>query len=271
MTRFDPLAEIARRRDRGRPFAVATVARTADVTSAKAGAKAVIDEDGRLHGFLGGGCVQGAARKAAAEALATGRTRLIRVKPADQVTALTDADGAPLYKSGCPSGGTVDILIEPWSPPMTLLVLGAGPVAAALARHGRLMGWRIAHACAAGDEGAVEADVVAPDFALAGLDLRAGDVAVVAAQGKADAQALRAALACPAGHVAMVASRRKARALSERLRAEGVDPARLARLKAPAGLDLGGVDPEEIAVSIVAEIVQRRAARSRAALPAAAV
>jgi xanthine dehydrogenase accessory factor len=267
MSRFDPFEEIARRRAEGRPFCVATVARTADVTSAKAGAKAVIDAEGRIAGFLGGGCVQAAARKAAAEALAAGRARLIRVKPAEQVTSLTDADGAPLYKSGCPSGGTVDILIEPWTPPMTLAVLGAGPVAEALARQARLMGWRVLHAAAAEDLGRIEADAQAPDFDLAAAGLGEGDAAVVAAQGKRDLAALRAAVLSPCGHVAMVASARKARALVGKLHAEGVAEAATARLRSPAGLDLGGLDPEEIALSVAAEIVQRRA-RARAAAAA---
>ena len=85
---------------------------------------------------------------------------------------------------------------------------------------------------------------------------------IVAAQGKGDLDALRAALLSPAAYVAMVASSRKARTLLDRLRAEGIDEALLARLKSPAGLDLGGIDPEEIAVSVIAEIVQTRNRRA---------
>jgi xanthine dehydrogenase accessory factor len=185
------------------------------------------------------------------------------------VTSLADADGAPLYKSGCPSGGTVDILIEPWAPPLALALLGAGPVAEALARHARLMGWRVIHGAAAEELGAVEADAAAPDFDLAPHALRDSDVAIVAAQGRRDLAALRAALLSPCAHVAMVASARKARALVAKLEAEGVPEAVTARLRSPAGLDLGGVDPEEIAVSIVAEIVQLLARRRALAASAA--
>ena len=99
-------------------------------------------------------------------------------------------------------------------------------------------------------------------FDLTPLDLAAQDFVVVAAQGKRDLDALRAALLSPAAYVAMVASGRKARTLLDRLRAEGMEESRLARLKSPAGLDLGGIDPEEIAVSVIAEIVQTRNRRA---------
>lgn len=261
MAPVDIYAEIARLRAAGARFAVATVARTADATSAKAGAKAVIAETGAISGFLGGACVQNAARKAAAAALESGAAQLIRVRPAEQATSLVDADGAPLYGSGCPSGGTVEILIEPFAPPMTLAILGSGPVAHALAQVARPMGWRLLHAAPASDDGRVEADARLDGFDLSGAGLGEGDVVVVAAQGGGDRAALRAALESPAAHVALVASRRKAATLVARLHADGVPEAVTARLEAPAGLDLGGVDPEEIAVAIVAGIVRRKARR----------
>jgi xanthine dehydrogenase accessory factor len=250
MAAFDVLDEIARLRAAGRPFCVATVVRTADVTSAKAGAKAAVTDAGEILGHLGGACVRGAVRTAAAEALAAGAARLIRVKPAAAVASLVDADGVALYKSGCPSGGTVDLLIEPYAPPPGLALFGTGPVARAIAAHAALLGWRVV-----GETGDT------PD--LAGLG--AGDFVVVASQGQGDLAALRAALASRCTHVAMVASRRKAAALVERLRAEGVPESRLAALKAPAGLDLGAIDPGEIAVSVVAELVAFRRAAGRAA------
>ena len=97
------------------------------------------------------------------------------------------------------------------------------------------------------------------DAALDGI--AEADFVIVAAQGMRDLDALRAALLSPAAHVAMVASRRKAATLVAKLRAEGVEEARLSRLKSPAGIDLGGIDPEEIALSVVAEIVRLRNAR----------
>ena len=144
MPRAEIFDAINRLRAEGRPFCIATVLRTADATSAKAGAKAAVAMDGAIIGHLGGSCVAGAVRKAAAAALADGEVRHIRVKPAGKVVAMQDADGVALYKSGCPSGGTVDILVEPFRLAPLLAVLGASPVAAAIVRQGRLMGYRVA-------------------------------------------------------------------------------------------------------------------------------
>lgn len=263
MSRTDIFELIAAERATGRPFAVVTVIRTADATSAKAGAKALVSEAGRILGHVGGGCVQGAVRRAAAEALKSGTVATIRVKPASEVVSAFDADGTPLHKSGCPSGGTTDLLIEPYAPPPALVVAGASPVAAAIGRIAHVTGYRVCHAALAEDRGAVlEAVRSVEGFDLAPLGLTARDFVVVAAQGKRDLDALRAALMSEAGFVSMVASRRKARTLIDRLRADGVPEDRLARLKSPAGLDLGGVDPEEIAVSVIAEIVQVRNRRA---------
>ena len=230
---------IDRMRRAGRPFCVATVVRTADATSAKAGAKAVIAQDGTIEGHLGGACVRRAVRDAAEAALARGTTQLIRVKPVETVTAPTDADGVRLYGSGCPSGGTVDLLVEAYHPPPVVLVFGATGIAREVAAQATRCGFRV-----------VVADGHAPALA-------ARDYAVVAAQGEGDTDALRAALRSGAGRVSMVASRRKAETLLARLAAQGetVDPA---RLKSPAGLDIGAIDPAEIALSIVAELVAWR-------------
>ena len=250
---------IDRLRATGRPFCVATVLRTADVTSAKAGAKAAVTEAGELIGHLGGACVTGAVTKAAKAALAERTVRMIRVKPAAGVTAARDPDGAELFKSGCPSGGTVDILIEPYAQPTLIAILGRSPVAAALAAQAALMGFRVAlsdpdELALPGDRPAIAID----GFDLEPLALQATDCVVVAAQGKRDLDALRAALRSPACYVGMVASRRKAASLVERLRTEGMADACLARLESPAGLDLGGVDPAEIALAITATIVRHK-------------
>ena len=108
----------------GEQFCIATVVRTANLTSAKAGAKAVVTRDGEIHGFVGGGCVTGAVRKAALEAIKTGRPNLVRIRPKEEVNGTIDEDGAPLFKSGCPSGGTVELFMEP--------TLAAGLMAVAL-------------------------------------------------------------------------------------------------------------------------------------------
>lgn len=242
MGKFDIFDTIDRLRQTGQPFTVATVVRSADVTSAKAGAKAAVTSNGEILGHLGGACVQRAVRNASEKALASGDTQLIRVKPSDRVVSLHDEDGAELYKSGCPSGGTVDVLIEPYTLPPQLVILGETPISRAIAAHGRLAGYRVTAL------GQTDKDPHLPEIA-------SSDFVVVASQGAQDRAALRAALESPARRVSMVASRRKADALTAKLAEDGLDPLRLSRLKSPAGLDIKGIDPQEIALSVMAEIV----------------
>jgi xanthine dehydrogenase accessory factor len=155
-------------------------------------------------------------------------------------------------------------VIEPYAPPPAVVVAGASPVAAAIGRIAHVTGYRVLHAAMTEDHGLIaQASQLVDGFDLTAFDLSEQDFIVIAAQGKGDLDALRAALLSPAAYVAMVASGRKARTLLDRLRAEGIDEALLARLKSPAGLDLGGVDPEEIAVSVIAEIVQMRNRRAQ--------
>ena len=255
----DLLDLIADLRRQNAEFCVVTVVRTQDATFAKAGAKAVVAADGTLHGFVGGGCVQGAVRRVAAEVLRTGLARLIRVKPKEDVVERLDADGVELHKSGCPSGGTVDLFIEPMRLAPRLIVCGASPVAVALVGLGARMGYRIDAAAASEDhERLAEADKLITGFDLAELAVRESDYVVVATQGKGDHAALKASISSPAAYVALVGSRKKAQALRNRLREDGVPDDRIARLRAPAGLDIAAIDPGEIALSILGEIVQVR-------------
>lgn len=240
-------------------FCVATVVRTENAASAKAGAKAVVLPDGTIRGFLGGGCVQGAVRRTAARVLDEAKPRLIRVRPKEEVVASLDVDGTELHKSSCPSGGTVDIFIEPMRPAPRLVVCGATPVAVATAGLGRRMGYRVAVAATEEDHDAfAETDQRLAGFDLDALDIVADDFVVVATQGKRDREALTAALATDAGYIAFVGSRRKAATLCDQLRQQGVGEDRIARLRSPAGLDIHAIEPAEIALSILAEIVAAR-------------
>lgn len=251
MAGFDIFEEIETLRRVGAPFCVATVIRTADATSAKAGAKAAVTAAGEIIGHLGGACVQRAVRAASSEALSAGAPRLISVRPSETVVTLDREAEMHLYKSGCPSGGTVDLLIEPWRAAPCLVIHGATPIARALAEHAALMGFRVMMEKGA-EAGQAEVTRLAEGETPA---LEPRDVVVVASQGQGDMVALSAALATQAGWVAMVASRRKADVLRDKLMVQGVDAARLAVLKSPAGLNIGAVDPHEIALSILAEIV----------------
>jgi xanthine dehydrogenase accessory factor len=271
MTRpeLDVIPLIARLKEAGESFCVATVVRTEHATSAKAGAKAVVLGDGSIRGFMGGACVQRSIRETAATVLKEGKPRLIRVKPKDAVVSAVDVDGTELHKSSCPSGGTVDIFVEPMRPSPRLVVCGASPVAIAVADLGRRLGYRIVGAALADDLGAfAEEDERVAGFNLAELGVEAGDYVVVATQGRRDREALAAALGTAARYVAFVGSRRKAEVLKAQIAEQGLEPDQIARLKAPAGLDIHGIEPEEIALSILAEIVARRRAAVQPETPA---
>ncbi len=259
---------MARLRDEGRPFALATVVRTALATSAKAGAKAVVTADGEIHGWIGGGCARAAVRRAALQSLAEGQARLISVQPQEELdseglSAGEERGGVEFHRSSCPSGGTLDIFVEPMLPRPQLVVCGGSPVALAIADLAARSGFSVTAAALGDDlEGFTSAD-----RQIEGFDLRElGDgerFVVVATQGKRDLEALRAAVGSDAAYIAFVGSRKKAERLTAKLRDEGLDRERLARLRAPAGLDIGAITPEEIALSIIAEVVELRRRGSR--------
>ncbi len=248
---------MARMKGDAQPFALATVVRTKAATSAKVGAKAVIRADGSMVGWVGGGCTLGAVRKAAREALGDGRARMIRVRP--DAEADPAEDGTEDYRNACASGGTVELFVEPILPRPSLIVAGASGTARALRALGRNAGFTVTAAALAEDlEGIAEADETLTGFELSRSPRAAASFIVVATQGKRDREALEAALRCGAPYVAFIGSRKKAADLKAQLAGHGIAAERLEALHAPAGLDIGAVTPEEIALSILSEIVRER-------------
>jgi len=258
---------ISDRKATGQPFALATVVRTVAATAAKAGAKAVILPDGTIYeGWIGGGCARAAVLKAAKDALADGKSRLVSVQPPDALDeqglkAGAEEGGVRFAKNMCPSQGTMDIFVEPVLPQPQVVVYGSSPVAVAVADLARRSGFAVT-VCAPADEQAAfeEADRRIEGYALP-VDEEGLRYVVVSTQGRGDEAALSAALALDVDYVAFVGSRRKAEVLKAKLAERGIAPERLAKLKAPAGLDLGAITPDEIAISILAEIVALRRGR----------
>jgi xanthine dehydrogenase accessory factor len=260
----DILGIISARQATGEPFALATVVRTVAATAAKAGAKAVILPDGSMtEGWIGGGCARAAVLKAAKDALADGKSRLVSVQPPDLLNeqglkAGEEKGGVRFAKNMCPSQGTMDIFVEPVLPRPQVVVCGSSPVALAVADLAKRSGFGVT-VCAPAAEQATFGEA---DRRIEGYALPVGEAGqryvVVATQGRGDEAALLAALAIDVDYVAFVGSRRKAEVLKAALAKRGVAPERLAKLKAPAGLDLGAITPEEIAISILAEIVVAR-------------
>jgi xanthine dehydrogenase accessory factor len=268
----DILDNISSRKIAGEAFVLATVVRTVAATAAKAGAKAVILPDGTIsQGWIGGGCARAAVLKAARDCLADGKSRLVSVQPKDALEGQghkpgDEQGGVRFAKNMCPSQGTMDIFVEPVLPRPQVVVCGSSPVAVAIAELARRSGFAITVCAPAAEQAAfAEADRRIEGFALP-VDETAARYVVVSTQGRGDEAALLAALAVDADYVAFVGSRKKAAALKAALAERGVAAERLARLKAPAGLDLGAITPDEIAISILAEIVAvRRGKRAREA------
>jgi xanthine dehydrogenase accessory factor len=256
------IMEIARDlRIKGEPFALATVVRTVAATAAKAGAKAVVRPDGTIsEGWIGGGCARAAVLRSAREAIADGKPRLISVQPKDLLGAQgvksgDERDGIRFASNMCPSKGTMDIFIEPVVPRPELVIVGSSPVAVALAELGGRFGFRRIVVAPTDQQAAFgEAEERIEGYALP-VAAEGRRYIVVATQGNGDEAGLRAALSVPSAHVAFVGSRAKGEALRARLAEDGVEAAALQRLKCPAGLDIGAITPDEIALSILAETV----------------
>jgi xanthine dehydrogenase accessory factor len=229
----------------GTPCVLATVVRVEPPTSARPGDKAVITADGRLRGWIGGSCSEPVVRREALRALAEGTPQLIRIVAAEEVRQ-TRKRGELMVATTCPSGGSLDIFIEPRVPRPLLLVFGDTPVAQTMARLGELTGFR--------SRIVTQAD-------LASMSVPPTDAwAVVATMGHYDEDALEAALAHPNLDVSLIASTRRAAAVRGALLARGLDEKALGRLRTPAG-KVRGVTQEEIALLALAEVVIARQKR----------
>ncbi len=236
-------ADLARR---GEPFVLATVVRRESYSSAHQGDMAVITADGGYHGWLGGNCTQPIVKSEAARALLDGKPRLVSLSPEPDRELRAGVVALPMR---CHSGGTVDIYLEPVLPAPRLLLYGESPAARALAQLGKAMGYRIE---AGGSPPAVPARGSESLFA------------VVATMGESDEDAVASALAARPAYLAVVSSRKRFGQLRETLLARGVPREALDSIKNPAGLDIGARLPEELALSILAEIVQLRRAGAEA-------
>jgi xanthine dehydrogenase accessory factor len=257
------LEQAALRQAQGQTFALATVVRTVSVTAAKAGAKALIGPDGSIEeGWIGGGCARAAVVKAARQCMLDGQSRLVSIAPKDALAELGAAAGEErggvfFAKNSCPSQGTMDVFVEPVLPSPRLLILGASPVAVALARLAPSMGFDVAVA-ASPEEHERFGPGVRRHVGVAAAEAGENAFVVVSTQGAGDRAALKSAAAMDARYRAFVGSRRKAETLRSELAKEGVSEEALAAIKAPAGLDISAISADEIALSILAEMVAVR-------------
>jgi xanthine dehydrogenase accessory factor len=226
----------------GEPFALATVVWRRAPSSGKPGATAVITTDRTIAGWIGGACAEPTVIREALRAIDEGTPRLLFLGMPDELDAHA-REGVVTVPIACQSEGALEVYVEPVLPAPHVVVIGRSPAAGALAGLATALDWRATRV----------------DDTLELGTVTGSSFIVVATQGHFDEEALRAALATPAAYVGLVASRTRAESVLGYLRDRGVSDDDLARVHAPAGLDLGKVQPNEIAVAILAELVQLRA------------
>lgn len=242
----DAAAELTRTRE---PFVQATVVRAQRPTSAHAGDTALVRADGRIDGFVGGSCAEASVREYGLMTLSTNEPLLLRIVPGE-VPPRSGEEGAVTVANPCLSGGSVEIFLEPKVPAPRLLVAGESPIAEALGQLGRTLGYAVE--VVPGQDAVPQED----DAAL-----------VVASHGRGEGPVLTAALRLGVPYVGLIASRIRGASV---LAALDVPDDQRARVRSPAGLDIGARTAAEIALSVLAEIVQERRAAERHAAPAAA-
>ena len=240
--------------DQRQRYAKATVVRRKIPSSGKPGDSAIILEDGSMHGWIGGGCTRGIVLKEALLAINDGKPRFISISP----DAGEQYDGdTRLYTMTCQSGGTVDLFIEPVLPKPQLVIFGNSHIAIALAKIALVMDYRVTaihpHLDAT-DYGNLEGLEIETDYSVE--DLSENTYLIVCTQGQGDEDALEKAIRTQNDYISFVSSRRKANAIFKELRNRGISFDQLKKIKTPAGLDIQAKLPEEVAISILAEIIQ---------------
>ncbi|MEU0646317.1 XdhC family protein [Streptomyces umbrinus] len=230
------------------PFVKATVVRARRPASARPGDTALVLEDGRVEGFVGGACAEATVRVQALRTLRSGESLLLRISPEETA----DGTGEPVVEEGavsvanpCLSGGELEIFLEPLRPVPRVVVLGESPIARALAAFGPVLGYEITEAAGA--------DGITPE------ELAGSQALVIASHGRGEEPVLVSAVRAGVPYIGLVASPRRGAAVLDALPLGAEDRA---RIHTPAGLWIGARTPGEIAVSILAEVIQAVRGRS---------
>jgi xanthine dehydrogenase accessory factor len=229
---------------RGESFALATVVWRQGPSSGHQGSRAIVTASGEIHGWIGGACAEPVVLRQAAEVIASGQARLLFLGD-PSTSGLPTPEGTVFVPMSCQSEGALQIFVEPVLPTLHLLVVGRSPMAIKLQELGAVMGWRSER-------------VDAADFS--GAEVTERSVVIVATQGHGDEDAVQRAAAAGTAYVGLVASHKRGEAVLGYLADRGVPDEQLRRVHTPVGLDLGHTTHEEIAVSVLAELVRLRAA-----------
>lgn len=261
---FEYAAEL---KAQGKPFVLATVIRREPPISTKPGDKAIVTPDGTFTGWVGGSCAQPTVVSEALQALQDGQPRLILLTPDSRQDTRS---GVTVFPMTCHSGGTVEIYLEPFLAPPRLVLMGASPIVEALTRLGSALGYRVwCMDPTATEERFPEATRVQKEIPMPAIEPNGETYAVVATMGHFDEEALQAVLASEPLYVGMVASPKRFGQICQTLENKGVSTQTLKKVKNPAGLDINAKLPEEVALSILAEIIQTKRSQMVSPIPIA--
>ena len=238
------------------PFATVVVVRREAPSSGKTGDKAVINQSGEVMGWVGGGCVDAIVKKEAEDAMKTGKARLVRIGYAPSTTK---EEGVMEYKMTCQSDGAVEVFIDPVLPPPHVVVMGQTAIAKAVVKMSKAAGYRVTAVAPDADLSTFEkVDELITQMNLTQVKTTPATCIVIATQGNQDEVALEQALRKPHAYIGFVASRKKKASVSDYLQQQGLDAQAIAAVKSPAGIDIHAKTPEEVAVSILAEMISVR-------------
>lgn len=221
------------------PFVYATVVRAEAPTSVRAGDTALVRRDGAIDGFVGGVCAETSVRRYSERVLSTGKALLLRLEPSGSDDEREeDGEGMVVAHNPCLSGGSMEIFLDPQLPAARLVIAGDMPIARALEDIGRAAGYDVTRG--------------APDaVTVSGAD----DALVIAAHGRDEEGLLMRALEAGVPYIALIASPKRGAAVLASLDVE--DEVR-ARVHTPAGLDIGARSPSDIAISVLAQVIELR-------------
>jgi len=246
---------------RGEPFALATVVWRRAPSSAQPGNQAIVTAAGKVRGWLSGACAESVVIREARKALETGEPQLVLLGSPEELEARAN-DGISLVPMQCQSEGAIELFVQPVLPKPHLVMIGRTPMVGTLTSLAKTLGWRTVVVDDRGDpDSHPDAGLVVTTLDLEAAGVDENSLVVVATQGQYDELAVDKALGTKAAYIGLVASRKRAGAVMDWLRDVEYTDEMLARVKAPAGLDLGSLKHEEIAVGVLAELVQFSAAR----------
>jgi xanthine dehydrogenase accessory factor len=250
------LEEVVRLRREGRKCALATIVQVNGSIPSYESAKILVRDDGTMAGTIGGGCVEADVWAAAREVIETEKARRLSFHLGEDAA----------YDNGLICGGQLDVFIEPMVPQPRAFIFGAGHISKSLCQVAAMVGFAPViidnrEAFANAERFPLAAEIHAAEYedVCAKLDINSSSYIIIVTRGhRDDMRVLRWAIRTPARYVAMIGSKRKTIAVVKELEKEGFAREVFDRLHAPMGLDIGAITPEEIAISVAAEMIAIR-------------